>query len=427
VKSIVQLRLVALLELIMIELFLVPALLALMFGAGFITSNSDDEDPEADDPENPGSEIEEPDGEDPDGEDPGVDDPIDDPDPQSLPIATQGNDALTITPAMRGTLDAGAGNDTITATGGAEDTLFVVTPFQYAWSTDDAESPLSILGGPGEDVFTLSGQGLEVTTAAGADSVTINGLQNTLIRADDQDTVYGQDSEDLPTGVTDANVYVLIDGAGNFVGGTTNDTVTTTGAGATVHGGGGNDIIRDMGGSASLSGGGGDDRIWSDIREDAFFPSATDSLSFYTGTDSDTLDGGAGNDRLMASHGDRLTGGGGDDSFTLFLREGVTSPAAVITDFVPANEQISIFYGSTDDAQTDANDWAGEITTRLAPSGATEILGDGTVIVVIEGNTNLRVGLALPGGEGPVTTLDGVTRPMEDFDVIVSRYLNVSS
>ncbi len=180
-----------------------------------------------------------------------------------------------------------------------------------------------------------------MTTGAGADRVTVHGLQNALICADHQDTVYGQDSEDVPADVTDAHVRVLIDGAGNFFGGTSDDNVTTTGAGATVLGGGGNDIIRDMGGSVSLSGGDGDDWLQSDIRENTFFPSATDQLSFYTGTDSDTLDGGAGNDRLLASHGDRLSGGAGDDSFTLYLNEGVTSPAALITDYaLPPNRSI---------------------------------------------------------------------------------------
>lgn len=397
----------------MFEFLLWPALFALAFGVGIVGGGSDDQDTESEEPENPGTDEEDPDTP---------------PNQESLPPTTQGNDTLTVTATMRGSLDAGGGDDMITVTAGATEALTTITPLEHDWNTQDGAPPLSVLGGAGDDVITLSGQGVFVATGTGADSVTINGLQNALIRAEAEDTIYGQDSEDLPSGTTDANVRILIDGAGTFLGGSSNDNVTTTGEGATVLGGGGNDVIYDFGGSVSIMGGDGNDAIRSDLSSLAFAPSATDRLSFYIGTDSDTLDGGAGNDSLSGSHGDRLTGGAGDDSFTIYLDEGVTSPAAVITDFAPATEQIGIFYGSIDAGLPGSDDaLTGIITSRVTAAGTTEILGDGVVLVVVEGNTALQIGLAGAGGEGPVTTLDGVPAAFEDFDVIVSRYPNISS
>ncbi len=63
---------------------------------------------------------------------------------------------------------------------------------------------------------------------------------------------------------------------------------------------------------------------------------------------SDTLDGGTGTDQLSASHGDRLSGGAGTDSFTPYLNEGDASPAAAITDFDPATEQVTVLFGAID-------------------------------------------------------------------------------
>lgn len=404
----------------MFELLFWPALFALALGFNFIVSGSDDAESESEDPGPEDPEVPDTGEEDPTDEEA----PTDNPNSETLPVATQGDDTLTVTATMRGSLDAGDGDDTITVAAGVAEPLITITPLDHTWDTQDGDPPLSVLGGAGDDVITLAGQGVVVTTGTGADSVTINGLQNALIHAEAEDTIYGQDSDDLPSGPTDANVRIVIDGAGTFLGGSSNDSVTTTGDGATVLGGAGDDVIYDFGGSVSVMGGAGNDTIQSDISRLAFAPSATDRLSFYTGADSDTLDGGAGNDQLAASHGDRLTGGDGDDHFVLYLDDNVTAPASIVTDFAPQSEQIVIYYGSAiipqDPAETGL---ANSITTRVTLGGTTEILGDGNVIAVIEGQATLRIGIGtLLGGEGPVTGLDGVSGAFEDFDVVIQRF-----
>lgn len=347
-------------------------------------------------------------------------------DQDTPPAGTDGDDTLALTSSMLGTLDAGAGDDTITADGGSEAEFTIVTPLQLPWDTSDTEAEIEINGGAGDDVITASGTGLEVTTGAGADTVTIAGLDSSIIRADAGDTVFGQDTEDLPSGVVSPDVLTIISGAGNYVGGTSNEAVILTGAGATVAGGGGNDVVIDMGGSVSVAGGDGNDVLRTDVSESSFLASATDALSFYVGNDADTINGGAGDDRISGSHGDLLTGGSGDDQFIVFSDPDLSDRDTVITDFVPADDSLLIYVDSYE-ATTALQDSLTDNITVTTADGNTQILADGEVIVVLQGVTNLRIGLSTAGGEGPYTTLGGVVAPASDFDVIIARYPNAAS
>ena len=107
----------------------------------------------------------------------------------------------------------------------------------------------------------------------------------------------------------------------------------------------GDDLIFGEGGTDTLSGGAGNDSLFSGSGT-VHYP---DSYNHYpgdltqVGDDGDVLEGGAGDDHLWIGPGTTATGGAGADSFHAFANVyDAGTPAAEITDFDPAEDQLMI-------------------------------------------------------------------------------------
>ena len=167
-----------------------------------------------------------------------------------------------------------------------------------------------------------------------------------------------------------------------------------------VLGGAGNDTISDFNSMEEdlLIGGAGDDLIESDGRGDTVYGySGNDTLNGYalSSLQNDdpgaVLDGGVGNDDLMGDLNSTMTGGAGQDDFTVVSEFGTVDTPAVITDFNPA-ENDRIFLTITPEAFGDPRDGPDyEVTRQVAADGSgVEILVNGDVYVKLEGITTLE-------------------------------------
>lgn len=334
--------------------------------------------------------------------------------------ASEGPDLLTLPIEARGAFDALGGDDTLRVEANTGATFERLTPLQAAWTTQDGDAPLMVNGGPGDDRLLLSGSGYSVSGGDGADVIDLGDARHVSVVAQGSDTVIGG-SVGGPT------VDVLLRDQAVFQGGDADDYVVNLSAGL-VSAGAGNDTVLGMGGVSSVSGGLGDDLLIGTRSEEAFLPSATDLLRFYTSTDADTLDGGEGNDTLRASHGDVVTGGTGADRIGLALGAGGTLAGTEITDFNPAEDRIEIAYDffGTEGRSTPAP-LIGEINVTETPDRDTVITGTGgQVLAVLKGVTGVSVGLQ-PSDLLPLTDLAGNPTPNADYDVVIFRYFNVTS
>ena len=195
-------------------------------------------------------------------------------------IGGEGDDDIT----------TGSGDDVVAGEGG--DDAIVTGP------GDDR-----LLGGGGDDLLN-GGEGADVIDGgAGADTISAGAGDDRVFAGEDGDDVIpgaGDDVVDLGAG--DDLVAAL-----GTLGGSGGDDV--------IRGGAGDDDIADDAGANTLFGGAGDDRI--DLR---------DEEAEATG---DVGDGGDGDDVLIGDRGDRLTGGDGEDAFSLY---------AAAPDLVPPEE-----------------------------------------------------------------------------------------
>ncbi|MGP3697994.1 M10 family metallopeptidase [Rhodobacter sp. NSM] len=218
-------------------------------------------------------------------------------------------------------LQGGTGDDTIAADSG-NDTVDAGTGRDYVTLAD------------GDDVFTDAVE----TGAAGSDTVSGGAGNDRLEGSGGHDVLMGDDGQDT----------ILGGGEAETLDGGTGDDLIHAGDGADcVTGGGGSDTIRGDAGADRLFGGAGDDRIFGttsanridggegrdtvaagggdDIVADT---GGTDLVSLGAGNDTyrgagdvtgrgDTIEGGAGRDRVLASSGnDRVDGGAGNDTLS---------------------------------------------------------------------------------------------------------------
>ena len=169
------------------------------------------------------------------------------------------------------TLDGGAGNDTLIATGSAT----------------------ILIGGAGDDEL-VSGAGADrLDGGSGIDTVSYFGALAAV-------------SVNLTTGsatgaATGNDILIQIE---NADGSAFNDTLRGNNAANRLNGRGGNDTIEGLGGNDTLIGGDGNNTLLGGDGDDVLIG----------GVDTDQLDGGTGNDGLYGDQGnDVLMGGDGDD------------------------------------------------------------------------------------------------------------------
>jgi Ca2+-binding RTX toxin-like protein len=352
----------------------------------------------------------------------------------SLPVATQGADELTLPKSATGKFDALGGDDVLTveAETGASINFETRSLKSYFWETDDGEAPLVIDGGEGNDRLLLSGTGYEVTGGEGDDLIDLGDATRVIVRADGADTVLAGTGGAI-VNLTETASFVGSDGEDNVVS-RSSGTITTGGGDDAIFGfgqvdmGEGDDWFFGEDGASSVVGGAGNDTLIGTRSDSVFLPSATDLLDFYTSVDPDTLDGGVGNDTIGASHGDLVTSGTGADFIDVYLDADPDLSGVEITDFDPTQDRLIIthdFFGR-DGALPDCDPipFTGEVSVTETPEGDTIITGrDGQVLATLRGVTGLSIGADID----ELTDLDGNPTPDAQYDVILTRFFNVTS
>lgn len=215
-----------------------------------------------------------------------------------------------------------------TANGGPDDPDYVPTSNDFTHGTD----PDLVLHGDGLDDI-LTGRG-------GDDSLTGGGSDDQLLGQGGADFIDGGDGSDVAQGGMGDDT--LLGGAGNdmlvgengddrLIGGAGADTLLGHDGDDGLYGGAGADTVIDGGGDDSLIGGGADDWLAGGYGNDSLIGDAgQDELDGGVGNDTlygresvnafpetDFLNGGDGDDRLVLGGGDYATGGDGADWFEL--------------------------------------------------------------------------------------------------------------
>jgi len=156
---------------------------------------------------------------------------------------------------------------------------------------------------PVEEPPVDEGGGTEILT--GADE-TFEGTEST-------DQVFGFGGDDSISGL----------GGNDYVEGNLGDD--------TLLGGIGNDTLLGGGGTDQIDGGDGDDLLSAD---------RFDEFAIFSRGEAETLSGGAGNDQLVFSGNDIVTGGEGNDQFGMVVAD---EGPAVVTDFLPGEDTLTLF------------------------------------------------------------------------------------
>jgi Ca2+-binding RTX toxin-like protein len=359
-------------------------------------------------------------------------------DTPSLPVATESADRLTLTETATGRFDALGGDDRISVEAETGERLESEDgPLSYYWATDDGAPRLTIDGGAGNDTLVLSGSGYDVTGGAGNDRIELGDAVEVMVFADGADTVVAGTGWAMVS-LTEASSYMGADDtdlvrsstSGTIAMGGGNDALIHSGSGQ-VDMGEGNDWVFGQEGASSVLGGAGNDTLIGTRSDQVFAPSATDLLSFYTSRDLDTLDGGAGDDRIGASHGDLVTTGAGADVVNVYLDAQPNLSGVEITDFDPAQDRLLIshdFFGRNGTLpDRDLVPFTGEVSVTETPEGDTIITGrDGQVLATLRGVTGVTVGVDL-GDVSGLTDLAGNPTPIASYDVVLTRFYNVTS
>jgi Ca2+-binding RTX toxin-like protein len=329
---------------------------------------------------------------------------------------TEGDDVLNLGEDATGLIDALDGDDQIRVTAETGQTL-IDDPRGPEWLTDDSAAPLMVDGGTGNDVLHLSGDGYQVTGGEGADRIELGDATNIWVEAGAGDTVVGGSGHG----------YIHLTEDAVYQGSASAEQVLMDSSG-TADMGAGDDRVWGGETASRVLGGDGDDRL--DGTSKLFYSGGTASLGDYISHDADTLDGGAGNDTIIASHGDVVSLGAGLDRLEVFLEVRQDASPVQITDFNPdADSQITINYGSygTDGAWSPAP-LVGEISLTEV-NGNTIITGsNGQTLAVLTGATGLVVGLYQEGGDPILSDIDGnYLLFAADCDVIIERFYDVRS
>lgn len=281
-----------------------------------------------------------------------------------------------------------------------------------------------IIGNDNAQSWTLSGSGYILRTGGGGDTVTLGNVTDVVIFAGEGDTIIG--SDDHTTGRT----IVFLTGGATFTGNLASVDLVLSGTGNVINGGPGNEGVLVLEGGHTLIGGEGNDRLVA-TPNGAFEYGATHALYNYINTAPNLLDGGEGDDLLIGSFNDTLTGGSGIDTFHIYFdpsNPAAATGGALITDFVPAVERVTLEYDSYRLGSPEM--LGGELQDLMSveeDNGDTVIIGrNGEEVLRLAGVTDLVVAFR-QAGTADYVTFDGTPINPSDVDVIISPFTSDSS
>lgn len=203
--------------------------------------------------------------------------------------------------SSRDKIEGGSGDDIILGENAADD-LYGGRGYDF------------VLGGAGDD--TIQGLNGKDYLIGGAGDDSINGGQG-------DDLVIGSSGADTLRGNEDNDVVIGLDA------GTEAPAVNYPGSPADAE-----TFITQL--TADMA-----TRYGDEVDDDLLGRLRSEFANLDTDTADDLLYGGFGNDTVVGDFSDTMTGGAGDDDFVAFF-DGTGDDAVVITDFVPAEDMLSI-------------------------------------------------------------------------------------
>ncbi len=230
-------------------------------------------------------------------------------------------------------------------------------------STDDPIIPESATGGSlnGTDLADFhigDASGNLILGNDGNDNLAGRGGDDGLFGGAGADTLAGDDGDDFAVGGSgDDRIYL---GDGDDSSDPAIDSDQDAGNDI-IHGGAGDDVIADTKGENTLIGDSGDDLL---IAFDGFSSDDPykDPREFGS---SDRLDGGAGDDALLADDGDTMLGGWGSDIFVVGAKTDGSGDVVTVQDFNVDEDVFGIIYLDAPDVEPDvtysADDSAGMV------------------------------------------------------------------
>ncbi|MBR9766614.1 MAG: calcium-binding protein, partial [Rhodobacteraceae bacterium] len=158
-----------------------------------------------------------------------------------------------------------------------------------------------------------------------------------------------------------------------------------------LHGGDGGDHLQGGSGDDAASGGMGADRLEGGLGADTLFGASGDDWisglvsSLRDGSDldeGDYLNGGSGEDTILAGASDTVTGGEGDDRIILGDWIASDEAAAQILDFAPGEDLLVISYADDGPEPEISFEVTGEVT---------RVFADGTCVATLSGADAISV------------------------------------
>lgn len=214
------------------------------------------------------------------------------------------------------------------------------------------ENGNSLRGTLGADVINGFGGDDRIQSGSGDDTISAGAGDDTTLAS------HGNDVVDLGAG-NDQHNPLKHDNRFDHKG---NDT---------IEGDVGNDLIREFWGDDVLDGGSGNDTV-----------SAVDFYATANGNDNngDIVNGGEGDDILIADALDTLTGSDGNDTFQIGILEAKTENAAIIKDFAAGKDLIRIAHVNDQDMKTNPPK-----LSVTSDENDSEIRVNGDLVAVVEG------------------------------------------
>lgn len=252
-----------------------------------------------------------------------------------------------------------------------------------------------ILAGEGEDDLIEGGTGDDqIGGRAGNDTLFGGGGNDDLHGAEGDDHLFGGAGDDTLYGGTGADTLEGDAGDDLLFGQAGNDVLYGGAGHDSLHGEPGDDLLFGGEGDDALHGGLGDDTLMAGPGMDTLFGGdgddlligatiASDGQSISDDQSVNYLNGGDGEDTILASSNDIVSGGRGADLFT--LGHWITNPAQVM-DFDPAEDQMLVVY---DDALE--SDPQIELRAATNEAGQTELYLDGVHLASFSGASGLTL------------------------------------